>query len=63
MILTYNDRMFSLPHFHFQFKSINISTILTSKLKTLAYVWRHHSWISLECIFLEWNLVQINKSI
>ena len=27
-----NGRMFSLPHF--QFKSVNISTILTSKLKT-----------------------------
>ena len=31
----YNGRMFSLPHF--QFKSINISTILTSKLKTCVH--------------------------
>ena len=35
-ILTFYDgRMLSLPHF--QFKSINISTILTSKLKMLKY--------------------------
>ena len=33
-ILTYNGQMFSLPHFHFLFKYANISTILTSKLKT-----------------------------
>ena len=36
-ILTfYNGRMFSLPHF--QFKSVNISTILTSKLKMCVYI-------------------------
>ena len=37
-ILTYNGWMFSLPHFHFEFKSVNISTILTSKLKVCVYV-------------------------
>ena len=34
-ILTYNGWMFSLPHFHFQFKSVSISTILTIKLKRI----------------------------
>ena len=34
-ILTFNGQMFSLPHFHFQFKSVNISTILTSKPKNM----------------------------
>ena len=37
-ILTYNGPMFSLPHFHFQFKSVNISIILTSKLKMCTYI-------------------------
>ena len=37
-ILTYNGRMFSLPHFHFQFQSVNISTILTAKLKMCVYI-------------------------
>ena len=37
-ILIYNGQMFSLPHFDFQFKSVSISTILTSKLKTCVYV-------------------------
>ena len=46
-ILTYNGWMFLLPHFHFQFKSINISTILTSKLITWVYVWSLDSWLSL----------------
>ena len=32
-ILTCNGWMFSMTQFHFQFKSVNISTILTSKLK------------------------------
>ena len=32
-ILTWNGWMFSLPHFHFQFKSVNISNILTFKVK------------------------------
>ena len=46
-ILTKNGQMFSLPHFHVQFKSVNISTILTSKLKMCVYVWRLDSWLSL----------------
>ena len=33
-ILTYNGQMLSLPHFHFQFESVNISIILIFKLKT-----------------------------
>ena len=37
-ILTNNGRMFSRPHFHFQFKSVNIFTILTSKLKMCTYI-------------------------
>ena len=37
-ILTYNGPMFSLPHFHFQFKSVNVSIILTSKLKMCTYL-------------------------
>ena len=37
-ILTYNGPMFSLSRFHFQFKSVNISTILTSKLKMCTYI-------------------------
>ena len=38
-ILTFcNDWMCSLPHF--QFKSINITPILTSELKTCVYSWR-----------------------
>ena len=37
-ILTYNGQMFSLPYFHFQFKSVSMSTILTSKLKMCVYV-------------------------
>ena len=57
-ILTYNGRMFSLPHFHFQFKSVNIFTILTSKLKT--YVCTFGDLIlgyQLEHIFLKGNQV------
>ena len=46
-ILTKNGRMFSLLHFHFQFKSANISTILTSKLET--------------CVLLYWR--QTNREI
>ena len=46
-ILTYNGRMFSLHHFHFQFKSFNISTILTFKLIMRVYVWKLNSWLSL----------------
>ena len=32
---SYNGQMFSLPDFHSQFKSVNISTILTCKLKCM----------------------------
>ena len=39
-ILTYNGGMILLPHFHFQFKSANISTISTSIPKTCVYIWR-----------------------
>ena len=45
-ILNYNS-MFSLPHFHFQMKSVNISIILTSKLKMCVYIWRLASLLSL----------------
>ena len=37
-ILTYYGWMFSLLHFHPQFKFVNISTILASKLKTCVYI-------------------------
>ena len=44
--------------FYFQFKSVNISTILTSKLKICVYVWRLDSWLLLGIyIYLTWNLV------
>ena len=57
-ILTYNDWVFSGPNFLFQFKSVNIATILTSILKMCVHVWRLDSWLSLGLyIFLEWNLV------
>ena len=60
-ILTYNGRMFSLPHFHFQFKSVNISTILTSKpKKRCVNVWRLVSWLSLE-IYISWVESSVNK--
>ena len=39
-ILTFNGRMFSLPHFHFPFKSVNIYTILTYPQKIYVYIWR-----------------------
>ena len=60
-IRTYHGWMFSLPHFHFQFKFVNISTILTSKLK--------HVCIYLEICFLTitWNIscmeFSVNKQI
>ena len=38
-IMTYNSWMFSLPHFPFQYKPINIFTVLTSKPETCVYVW------------------------
>ena len=46
-IPTYNGRMFSVPHFHFQFKSVNISTILNFKLRMRVYVWILDSWLSI----------------
>ena len=43
-ILTfYNGCIFSLSHF--QFKSVYVSTILTSKLKKCVYIWRLLSWL------------------
>ena len=51
-ILTKNGQIFSLPHFHFKFKSVNISTILTSKLIACVYVWRLVFWLSLGIYFL-----------
>ena len=39
-VLTCNGQIFSLPHFHFQFRSVNISTILNSKLKLCVLIWR-----------------------
>ena len=42
--------MFSLTHF--QYKSINISTILTSKLKPCLYIWKFVSWLLLGIYFL-----------
>ena len=61
-ILTYNGGMFSLPHFHFQFKSVNISTILTSKLKMCVYFWRLVPWLSLG-VYLSWVESSVNKQI
>ena len=55
-VLTKNSWMFSLPHFHFQFKSVNnISTILPSKLKICVYIWRLVSWLSIRIYFLTGN--------
>ena len=57
-ILTYNEWMFSLPPYHFQFKSVNISTILTSELKDVCMC--GHLFLAItwnEFIFLELNLV------
>ena len=61
-ILTENGRMFSLPHFHFQFKSVNIPSILTSKLKTCVYIRRLLSWLLLG-IYISWVESSINKHI
>ena len=40
-ILTYSGMMFLPPHFHFKYKSVNIFTILVSKLK---HVWKFQTW-------------------
>ena len=60
--LTENGRMFSLPHFHFQFKSVNIPSILTSKLKTCVYIRRLISWLLLG-IYISWVESSINKQL
>ena len=52
IILTYNGCMFSLPRFRFKIKSVNISTISTSKVKKCVCVWRVVSWLSLGTYFL-----------
>ena len=51
-ILTYNGRMFSLPLYHCQIESVNVSTILTFKLKMCLYILRRVSWLSLVIFFL-----------
>ena len=55
-----NGRIFSLPHF--QFKIVNISTIITPKLKTCVCVWRLVSWLSLG-IYISWVESSVNKQI
>ena len=42
--------MFSLPDFVFQFKSVNILTILTFKLKSRVHVWRLSLGRYLSCV-------------
>ena len=42
--------------------NFNISTILTSKLQTFAYVWRLDSWLSLG-IYISWVESSVNKPI
>ena len=61
-ILAYNGRKFPLPHFHFQYKSVNISTILTSKLRMCVYVWRLDSWLSFR-IYISWVEFSVNKQV
>ena len=51
--------LFSPPHF--QFKSVNISTILTSKLKPVC-IWVLVSWLSLG-IYIPWVESSVNKQI
>ena len=51
--------LFSPPHF--QFKSVNISTILTSKLKRVC-IWVLVSWLSLG-IYIPWVESSVNKQI
>ena len=46
---------------YFQFKSVNISTILTSKLKRV-YIWVLVSWLSLG-IYIPWVESSVNKQI
>ena len=54
--------MFSLSHFHFEFKSVNISTILTSKLKTCTYVWKLVFWL-LPGTYISCGESSVNKQI
>ena len=61
-ILAKNGQMFSLPHFHFQFKCVNILSILTSKLKMGVYIWTLVSWVSLG-ICVTWMETSVNKQI
>ena len=61
-ILTKNSQMFSLPHFYFKFESVNISTILTSKLKMCVHLWRIVSWLLLG-IYISWVESSVNKQI
>ena len=56
----YYGCMFSLPRF--QFESVNIFTILTSKLKCVCTFRDLFLGYHLEYIYLEWNLVK-NKQI
>ena len=58
----YNGWMFSLPHFHFQFTSVNIATILTPELKMCVYIWRLVSWLSLG-IYISWVESSLHKQI
>ena len=60
LLTFYNDWLFSLPHFHF--KSINISTILTSKLKMCVYICRLVSWL-LFAIYIFCVESSVNKQI
>ena len=53
-------RMFSLPHF--QFISINISTILTLQLKTYVFIRRLVSWLSFGT-YISWVELSVNKQI
>ena len=61
-ILTKSGMMFLLRQFHFQFKSANISTILTSKLTICLYVWRLVSWLLLG-IYISWVESSVHKQI
>ena len=59
---TCNGWMFSLPHFYFQYKSVNIAPILTSELKMCVYIWRLVSWLSLG-IYISWVESSLHKQI
>ena len=76
-IMTYNGGMFLLPHFHFQFKSANIFTILTSIPKHVCIfgdffltITRNISWVEfsvnkqirLNCVLFIHGVQQSNSS-